>query len=408
MLRAFLQQNDINECLKKKLQGSVTMCQCESAIVSRSTSQPKTSLRICMSDFEFVDLRESSAQLATIDRSEVIGVDTEFMRERTFFAQLCLVQVSTPERIYCIDPLQSDDLSHTWQILMARPWVLHSGRQDMEVVYHATQRFPVSVFDTQIAAGLLGHPPQIGYANLVAALFDVRLEKSHTRSDWSRRPLPQSALEYAAEDVAYLLPAQDRLSEALDKLDRLQWAREDSADLLDRSLYENVPQLSINRVKGAKNLRGNARATAIRLASWREQEALRRDRPRQWILRDAVLLDIATSQPDTQTRLAGINGLAEKTVKRAGAELLDIIARAKNDANDYQPPSRPDELEKAMLKKAQATVAGLSAELGIAAELLAPRKELSSALAGDKESRVFRGWRGELVGDELREIFDRQ
>jgi len=159
-------------------------------------------------------------------------------------------------------------------------------------------------------------------------------------------------------------------------------------------------------VKGAKNLRGTARAAAIRLASWREQEAVRRDRPRQWIFRDPVLLEIATRQPDSQISLKNIEGLAEKTAKRAGAELLDIVAQAKKDQSDYEPPTRPDEAEKVMLKKAQSIVGSLAAELGIAAELLAPKKELSAALSGARNSRVFRGWRAGLIGNELRRLFD--
>jgi ribonuclease D len=405
MLWTFPQKNNVDERFEKKLQCSVTIGKCGNGIISRSTSQPKSCLRTCMSEFEFVELCEESTQLAAISDADVVGVDTEFMREKTFFAQLCLVQVATPDQIFCVDPLLDEDLSVAWRVLMARPWVLHSGRQDMEVLYHATRRFPASVFDTQIAAGLLGHAPQIGYANLVAELFDVRLEKSHTRSDWSKRPLPHSALEYAAEDVAYLLPAQNRLAEALDKLNRLEWAEQDSASLLDESLYQNSPERAIDRVKGARNLRGVARAAAAGLASWRELEAVRRDRPRQWILRDPVLLEIASAQPATQDELAGLAGLSEKTARRAGVELLEIVSGAKNDIGDYQPPPRPDERQKTILKKAQAIVASCAAELGISTELLAPKKELSNALFSEKKSRVFRGWRGELVGDELHALF---
>jgi ribonuclease D len=203
-----------------------------------------------------------------------------------------------------------------------------------------------------------------------------------------------------------LLPAQDQLAEALDKLKRLEWARQDSADLLDVSLYENSPALAINRLKGARNLQGAARAAAVRLASWREEEALRRDRPRQWILRDPVLLQIAITQPETQQGLERIDGIAEKTAKRVGAELLEILDRSKNDDSDYRPPPRPDERQKTMLKKAQTIVAASSEELGIAAELLAPKKELSAALEGEKNSRVFRGWREDLLGNELRAVFE--
>ena len=289
---------------------------------------------------------------------------------------------------------------------MKPAWVLHSGRQDIEVVYQTCGFMPATLFDTQIAAAMLGFQPQIGYAGLVSELFGIELAKSHTRADWSRRPLTNSVLSYAAEDVEYLLPACDRLTERLHELGRFQWVVEDSMDLLNPTLYEPAPELAIERLKGARNMRGRERAAAGELASWREREALRTNRPRQWIVRDSVLLDIAVTRPGTLAELGDIQDLAESTVRRAGKKLLEIIDTATHDKSNYKPPARPGEREKSLLKKMQQVVSEAAESLGIATEIVAPKKELSAALLGERRSRVFRGWRREIVGDALTELLD--
>jgi ribonuclease D len=363
-----------------------------------------------MPEFQYVDIRDDKLRYEITAESR-IGVDTEFMREKTFYSQLCLVQISTGRNIFCADPLPAGQTGEAeaagfWQALMRPAWVLHSGRQDMEVVYQASNCLPQEVFDTQVAAALLGYQPQIGYANLVAELFSVELAKSHTRADWSRRPLADAVMDYAAEDVLYLLPAYELLKERLQKLDRLRWAMQDSMDMLDVSLYANDPALAINRLKGAGKLRGPARAAAVRLAAWRESEAIRTNRPRQWILRDPVLLDLACNRPGTKSGLGNIAGLAERTITRAGEQMLQILSDASKDENDYEPPPRPDEKLKALQKELQRRVSACAEELGVATEIIAPRKELAAALQGSRDSRVFRGWRNELIGAELLELLE--
>jgi len=286
-----------------------------------------------MPEYQFVDLKTDDLLRVTIPEQSRIGVDTEFMREKTFHAQLCLIQIATESKIYCADPLgldaRNDDRDKAlWQAITGPAWVLHSGRQDLEVIYQTVELMPGEVFDTQVAAALLGYQPQIGYGNLVNELFDVELAKSHTRADWSQRPLPNAFIEYAAEDVEYLLPAYDTLTERLEKLGRLHWAVEDSMDLLNPSLYESDATQAINRLKGAKNLRGRARSAATHLATWREQEALRRDRPRQWIMRDPVLLDIAVNRPDTREKLGATPGLAAAVTRTGGCRKREIGLRA--------------------------------------------------------------------------------
>lgn len=364
-----------------------------------------------MPDYRFVDLKQDQSLATLVSSTERIGVDTEFMREKTFFSQLCLVQVSTGSEIICADPLNLDTTDEAlvksfWNEMMTPLWILHSGRQDVEVIFQSANQMPQDVFDTQVAAAFLGYQPQIGYANLVNELFEVELAKSHTRADWSKRPLSDSVLSYAAEDVEYLLPAHEMLTERLDKLGRLDWVLEDSADLLDVSLYDPDPSLAIDRLKGARNLRGRGRAAAAALAAWREREAVRSNRPRQWIMRDAMLIDIAMAQPENHADLEKINGLPESTIRRAGDQLLTIIADATHDESGYRPPARPDEAQKAVLKKLQQTVTDCAGDLGIASELIAPKKELSAAMLGDRESRVFKGWRQDVVGDALLELLE--
>lgn len=342
---------------------------------------------------------ELTGELGGADR---IGVDTEFMRESTYFSQLCLVQVSTGHDIYCIDPLTDEDQGDFWAAVCRPGWVLHSARQDIEVIFQSAGRLPETILDTQIAAALLGFQPQIGYANLVSELFGVDLPKTHTRANWAKRPLPERFLDYAAEDVEYLLPAWDELADRLAAKGRLEWAEADSLALLDPALYEVDPSAAVQRLRGARNLRGGRRAAAARLAEWREREALKRDRPRQWILRDAVLIDIACRMPKSLKELADIDNMPARLVQRAGNEILAAIRQAASDKGDYRPPAAPDERQKSLLKQMQRIVAGAADELGIAAETIASKKELSAVILGrDSDSRLFRNWRRDLVGNEL-------
>lgn len=353
-----------------------------------------------MPHYQYVSQPDTLA--STLTGHKQLGVDTEFMREKTYFAQLCLVQVATTDDIYCVDPLTDDSKASFWRELLARTWILHSARQDIEVVSQTAGSMPAAIFDTQIAAGLLGYPAQLGYAGLVKELFDADVEKSHTRADWSKRPLRDVYLEYAAEDVEYLLPAFEVLSERLDSEGRLDWAREDSRLLLDPKLYDIGADQAIERLKGARNFRGRRRAAAARLAAWREREAIRLNRPRQWILRDSVLLDIAFKMPGSMDQLASIEAIPPKLAARVGQDLLRELDAAASDEHDYDPPRPPDEAQKALLKEMLSRVQKCAKDLNVAAETIASKRELSSVvISRGQHSRVFSGWRRKLIGNDL-------
>ncbi len=348
---------------------------------------------------------ERDATIADLDAYDTLGVDTEFMREKTFFAQLCLVQLATPEDIFCVDPMADFEMSSFWKEVCDKSWVVHSARQDIEVVYQAARRMPRSLFDTQIAAGLLGYAPQLGYAALVSELFGVEIAKSHTRADWTRRPLSEALLQYAAEDVQYLLPAYDALAESLDRKGRLSWMQQDSALLLDSALYKIDPLRAVDRLKGARNLRGRSRTAAAKLAGWRESEALRTNRPRQWILRDSALIELATSLPSSTRDLARNEQLPARLARRAGDELLALISDSAADHGDDRPPAPADAQHKTLLKSMQSTVAECADDLDIAPEIIASKKELSSAIVfGTRNSRVFSGWRKKQIGERLLQL----
>ena len=353
-----------------------------------------------MPHYQFIE--DPDSLVPELQNQRLVGVDTEFMRERTYFAQLCLTQIAGTDEIWCVDPLAGHQQEAFWKELLSHEWVVHSARQDIEVIYQTAGAMPTSIFDTQIAAGLLGFPAQMGYAGLLKELFDVEIHKTHTRADWSKRPLRDEYLEYAAEDVEYLLPANEVLGERLEEKGRLEWAREDARWLLDPALYDISADQAIERVKGARNFRGRKRAAAARLAAWREAEAIKRNRPRQWIMRDNVLLDIAHNLPRSEAEMADLQGIPPKLVQRVGNQLLDAVEASARDEKSYQPPRPPDEGQKVLLKEMQARVAACAEALDIAAETVASKRELSAVIiSGNRNSRVFSGWRADLIGNDL-------
>ena len=265
-----------------------------------------------------------------LHRQNWIALDTEFMRERTYFAKLCLLQIASETSIACIDPLALDSIDPLLDLLYEthRVKILHSARQDLELFYDLRANIPTPIFDTQVAAALLGHSHQIGYANLVKTITGVELEKGHTRTDWAIRPLNQAQLHYAVDDVRFLSDLYQHLSDKLAELDRLEWLQQECATLADLKLYSNDPEVAYQRIKHTGNLTSSALTRLKSLAAWRERQARTSNLPRHWILRDAALVELAGANPQEIEQLQTIKSLTPKNISRWGKMLLELLKQA--------------------------------------------------------------------------------
>jgi ribonuclease D len=338
-----------------------------------------------------------------------IALDTEFIREDTYYPKLCLIQVSVPGSTACIDTLALPHLNPLLERIHdpAITKIFHASHQDMEIFYHLCDgRLPAPVFDTQLAAPLLGLPSQASYASLVDKLLGVTLEKGHARTDWSRRPLSRAQLEYAADDVRWLGPLYLELCARLEAAGRLEWLREDCAAICDPARYANAPEGAWKRIRGAGFLDGAQLRVLQALAAWRETRARAEDRPRGWLLRDDALLDIARIGPVTRDRLEEIRSLPQKAAKRYGAALIDIVRAASAAGNGAAPAAvagagRLTDGEKALLKRMTERVRRTAAELSIEPAAIASRRDLLELLHRGEAPALLSGWRRDVVGDEL-------
>ncbi|MCC5793554.1 MAG: ribonuclease D [Chromatiales bacterium] len=333
----------------------------------------------------------------------MVSVDTEFMRTNTYAPQLCLAQVAADGHAWCIDELAGHSTTGFWRSLAAgeRLWVMHAARQDLEALLGTHEVMPGALFDTQVAAGLLGHPPQIGYANLVQEELGIQLAKAHTRADWSRRPLEPELIEYAMEDVLHLPALHERISARLEEQGREAWAAEDCAALLDPALYRTDPEQAWHRLGGITRLPPPAQARARALAAWRERRAVDRNRPRQWILADQALFALALAAPASRSALAAIDGLPPAVVRHQGDALLATLNEAR--ASQEEPAGVAGPVDQAAVRALMKEVTVQAGSLGLAPELLATRRELTAMLRGERGLRVFSGWRQQVVGQALLE-----
>lgn len=334
-----------------------------------------------------------------------LALDTEFLREKTYYPRLCLVQVATPERLACIDPLAIEDLGPLFELLRdpGTVKVLHAARQDLEALLRVAGEVPAPVFDTQLAAGLLGLPEQVGYGTLVERLLGVSLAKAHTRADWSRRPLPPEWVDYAADDVRYLARVYELMLQRLADRGRLGWLDPEFQALVNPALYQPDPEQAWLRVARSERLNDHQRAVLQALAAWRERTAQSQDRPRLWILRDEVLVDIARTLPRTREALAGLRDFPERTLERHGRVLLELVAehRERRLAAPRAGASALGPREEALADLLAAVVRLRASELDIHPTLLANRRELERLAAGEHGLAVNQGWRHLVVGATL-------
>ena len=356
----------------------------------------------------YIDTADALARFcARLKTGPFIAVDTEFIRERTYYPQFCLLQAANEEVVACIDPLAIDDLGPFLDLAFdpGITKVFHAGQQDMEIFYHLYNRLPEPVFDTQIAAGLLGYGEGVGYMALVKQMLGVDLAKSHSRTDWTRRPLAPKQLEYAAADVRYLARLYPLQRRRLEELGRLDWLRTDFEALSNIENYTPHAEQSWQRVKGVQKLSGIELAILKELAAWREEQAVQQDKPRRRILADEILIDIARLKPGGISELSSHRGLHSPLVKRYGAELIERVRRGRALPRDQWPQlPRKKSLapeQQALLDVLSAIVKLTAAENQITASILCTRKDLERLIRGEAADHVFGGWRLELVGRRL-------
>ena len=341
-----------------------------------------------------------------------IALDTEFVFERTFRPRLGLIQVAAGGEIALIDTVRIADLSPLAELLMAANVrkILHAGSGDVPILRRATGAAPRPLFDTQIAAAFAGLGPSLSYAGLIRELFAVELPKHETRTDWLRRPLSPEQLRYAAEDVEQLGAAAAELERRLIDLGRLEWAREDSAELADLESDAADPDETWRRVKGLDRLPPRGRAVARALAAWREREADRLDLARPFLLRDETLLVLARRDGVTTQEIAKLPGYEARRHAQHAARWVEALAAARAVADAAEPePARPSVEERARRRALEDSIAELVArragEIGIPPELLLSRRQRDRALAawhgqGSLADRIG-GFRGRLLGADL-------
>jgi len=333
-----------------------------------------------------------------------IAIDTEFLREKTYHAKLCLVQIATPDECVVIDPLAIDDLGPLAELMtdVDTLKVFHACSQDMEVLCHALGSVPVPIFDTQVAAGFLGERAQCSYHNLVSTFCGVSLPKTESLTDWSRRPLSPKQIEYALDDVRYLIDAYRVIESKLHSLGRTAWVRDEIRPLADPAHYRSDPRAAFKRVKRVNACTRRQLAVARELASWREQRAETRDIPRKWVMSDEVLLALCKRAPQTVEDFRAVRG-TEQLSARDVEVALDAIARGRRCPQENLPSigrahrAPAPELE-SVIDLMYALIRLVSERSGVATSLIVSRDGLLDYIEHPERSPLREGWRFELVG----------
>jgi ribonuclease D len=345
--------------------------------------------------------------------TEFIAVDTEFMRERTYWPKLCLAQVAGPDDAAAIDALAEGIDLGPLDELMANAKVLkvfHAARQDLEIFYLRMNKVPQPLFDTQVAAMVCGHGEAASYESLATKLAKAKIDKSSRFTDWSRRPLSERQISYALSDVTHLRVVYEKLRRQLDKTGRLSWIAEEMAVLNDPAIYRADPEQAWRRLK-PRGASPRLLGTLKEVAAWRERTAQRIDIPRQRLLRDEQLLEIASHAPKTTEDLAMTRGLGRGFAEGwQGRELMEAIERARQ-VPDGELPSRdkpPEQLRApgAVVDLLRTLLRVKAEQAGVAGRLVASADELDRLAAGKRDIHALKGWRREVFGADAVDLIE--
>jgi len=342
---------------------------------------------------------------------EVLGIDTEFVRERTWRADLGLVQLSDGKKVWLVDPLKTGPLHPLSSLLedQATVKILHAPSEDLDVLLYTTGGVPEPLFDTQIACAMLGESLQMGYHTTVEWLLDIIVDKGETRSNWCKRPLRPAQLHYAALDVC-LLPMMHRLLLGrLQDLGREGWLAEDCSRLLNKAQTPADPEQSWKRIRGSTRLDGVALAILQSLATWRDKQAERRNLARGFVIKDTALLTIANQQPDSLDALSELDIWHPRAIQRHGHKLIASIDQILQEGRTAEQPDMLKVEHRKLMSDMRQVVQERATELSVEPALLASKRELEALILsppGEPLPERFLGWRKEVITNELMVLKD--
>lgn len=352
--------------------------------------------------------KEVKALCQRLGKAEFVTVDTEFIRESTYWPQLCLIQVAGPEEAACIDPLAKDiDLAPFYDLLM-NPGIVkvfHAARQDLEIFDHRMGKLPEPLFDTQVAAMVCGFGDSVGYDNLIQKICGIQLDKSSRFTDWSRRPLTEKQITYALNDVTHLRVAYSKLREMIAESGRGSWLAEEMAVLSDVKTYRTSPDEAWLRLK-PRTTKPRFLSILREVAAFREHEAQARDLPRGRILRDEALEEIAAHPPATVDDLARIRGVSKNWAEgKMGQALLKAVLKGVELPLDAAPklPAKPNvgHYSHATVELLKVLLRHIADDGNVAPRLIATTSDLEAIAASDKaETPALVGWRREIFGEQ--------
>ena len=344
--------------------------------------------------------------LSDIKNEECIGVDTEFARVKTYYPKLCLVQIATPSLIACIDCLSDIDLNGLWEIIFDEKIekIMHSCSQDIEIFFLNKQDVPQNIFDTQIAAAFIGYSSQVGFKELLEKELNITIEKSQTRSDWSKRPLAEAQLEYAFDDVEDIIELSSSIKEKLIKLDRNEWVSEECENLIHKKTGLMDTSEIWKKTKGINKLRNNQRRLAILLSKWREEKAAEKDLPRKWLIDDGEIISIAKNEDlsvETLMKSISSNRLKKDEIK----DLHHFLQNTEETDFSLNQDNRRKKIKEEDLKALSGYLESRSIELGINKDILGSKKDMIKFIS-ERSGKLNEGWRKKLISDDLKTLLD--
>jgi len=340
------------------------------------------------------------------------GFDTEFIRERSYVPQVCLIQAAAAGRVVLIDPLAVDPAPF-WRLVLdpAVEKIVHSGEQDLEMCYLHTGRAPANIFDVQVAAGLVGLRYPMSYGNLIGEVLGVEVEQGGAFTEWTQRPLDDEQIEYAVEDVAYLAALEAELRDRLEKLRRTEWMAEEMSLLTAEERYDAQPIHVARRLRGWDRLSPRQLAILCELIAWRDRAARSDDVPPRTMLRDAVLIATVRAMPATTGELAAVRGFPRPLARRRGKAVLAALARGKNLPRAELPQAAPRETNRPLVTWAMDRGREICQDAQLDHTLFASRRnytDLVEALrTGEPDpatGRLLTGWRAQFAGRRIAEM----